>query len=613
MTSLETIQCKGAAIVLSGLFSAGAVLLIIFGSLSVDSVRMLAVFFTIEEFHFSYSEARHISMAGRAWNVGAGFGLIAVLILLFRRRMDIVFIQFAADGRDFIGSCRESLRATFLRISKLEAILLLSCIAVGAGLRFHFLGAPLAYDEGNAFQMSQQPFYLMLTNQSAAYHSLAVVSAGIFTRIFGTAEWVIRAPMLIAGLALLPVVYWVSRILFSRAVGIVATAIVAVAWPLVAYSVNARGYAFGNLAFVIMLGMVPYLVRTRNWAAIVAFASLSAIAGYSVQSMAFGYTVAFTFLAFSMLDRDGYRIVPRMIEMGVATSILTIGILILLFSPFLLAHGFSLLTVESEPLSGAPAMSMAGIIVDQLEKLYAQSMIDIPGGIQAILSAGLVTGMLFDRRGAILVAAALVGVAPMLFLVGVQLPPARIWQFLIPPLAMVTGRGLTIWVQALGQHKILHGVAGAAVVAGAVSVGFNAVKSGSVLYELIGRKSNWKLVDFSFEFANRVERGDVIVGKFAYRPILNYYLRQSLSKRGLRLVQRVTPTTDVIGRVCEVALPCPEKSNARRIYFDGDEKFTISVLRRYGIIHDPVIPKIAVMRSPIWDRHILYCWGCGRS
>src|SRR6185503_12703607 len=92
---------------------------------------------------------------------------------------------------------------------------------------------------------ARMPFGQMITRIAAGdlhpplHHSLVWISI----RLFGTSEFAVRLPSLIAGVALVPVLFWVGRVCFDRRTGWVAATLAAVAPFGVWYSQEARMYS----------------------------------------------------------------------------------------------------------------------------------------------------------------------------------------------------------------------------------------------------------------------------------------------------------------------------------------------------------------------------------
>jgi mannosyltransferase len=120
---------------------------------------------------------------------------------------------------------------------------LLAIMFLGAVLRFYGLGFQslwagelASWDFGGRDTISrvvqdgsQPPFYFLILH---------------FARwIFGDSEWALRLPSAIAGWLCIPAIYFLGKKLYSEREGIIAALLVAVLWPTVYYSQEARPYA----------------------------------------------------------------------------------------------------------------------------------------------------------------------------------------------------------------------------------------------------------------------------------------------------------------------------------------------------------------------------------
>lgn len=125
-------------------------------------------------------------------------------------------------------------------------------------------------DEAISVRQAQLPFAAMLSDVAAndvhppLHHALLWLTV----RIAGTSETAVRLPSLLAGVALVPVLAWVGRVLFDRRTGWVAAALGTIAPFCVWYSQEARMYAlFMTLAAVAIGAQVQALRRgeRRDW------------------------------------------------------------------------------------------------------------------------------------------------------------------------------------------------------------------------------------------------------------------------------------------------------------------------------------------------------------
>ena len=136
------------------------------------------------------------------------------------------------------GAATDSLRPPWVEVAAVTAL--------AAVLRLGTLGLQsYEFDEAATLHVIRGSFTDML--QGVARHEstppLYYVLAWIWTQAFGTGEAGLRLLSAIAGVATVPVVYVVGRILASRRIGLVAAAIVATSPYLVFYSQEARSYA----------------------------------------------------------------------------------------------------------------------------------------------------------------------------------------------------------------------------------------------------------------------------------------------------------------------------------------------------------------------------------
>lgn len=146
-------------------------------------------------------------------------------------------------------------------------IAVLGLVVVGAALRLYALGQPsLWFDEAittNAaiglLEHGRPAFPSGAVYWRAFPHTLLV--AGSLAG-FGVSEWAARFPSVLAGVATIPVVYWLGREVGNRRVGLVAAALVtALTWE-IAWSRQARMYQLLQLAYAVALLGLARVDRT---------------------------------------------------------------------------------------------------------------------------------------------------------------------------------------------------------------------------------------------------------------------------------------------------------------------------------------------------------------
>lgn len=145
-------------------------------------------------------------------------------------------------------------------------------------------------------------------------------------RLFGDSLPALRAPALVAGVALIPATYAAGSALYDREAGLLAAALVAGSAPMVEYSVNARGYTLTWLATVLLVAVGARLVARRDPAAWACWIMIATLGLYAVPTMALALFAISAWMALNMLAIGAQR---RLVELAVALGIT--GALVLLF------------------------------------------------------------------------------------------------------------------------------------------------------------------------------------------------------------------------------------------------------------------------------------------
>lgn len=157
-------------------------------------------------------------------------------------------------------------------------------------------------DEAISVRQAQLGFGQMLDDmQTTDVHPpLHYAVLWITVRAFGVSEFAVRLPSLVAGVALVPALYWVGRVVYDRRTGWVAAALGACAPFCVWYSQEARMYAMFMLFATLALGAHVQAVRRgerRDWVAYAAATAAMAWTQYfailpiAVQQGAFAWAL----------------------------------------------------------------------------------------------------------------------------------------------------------------------------------------------------------------------------------------------------------------------------------------------------------------------------------
>ncbi|HEU4841361.1 MAG TPA: glycosyltransferase family 39 protein [Ilumatobacteraceae bacterium] len=157
-------------------------------------------------------------------------------------------------------------------------------------------------DEAISVVQAQQPFGRMIAEMKTTdvhpplHHAILWVTV----RIFGTSEVAVRLPSLVAGVALVPVLFWVGRTLFDRRTGWIAAMLATIAPFCVWYSQEARMYSQFMLFAALAIGFQVLAVRRGRWydwalygvsTALLFWTQYFGIMPILVQQAAFGWAV----------------------------------------------------------------------------------------------------------------------------------------------------------------------------------------------------------------------------------------------------------------------------------------------------------------------------------
>lgn len=121
------------------------------------------------------------------------------------------------------------------------------------------------------------PGELLFSYTSANQHVLNSLGMWVTRQLFGEAEWALRLPALLFGVAGVPAMYWLARVArFTRGAALVAALLLALSYHHIWFSQNARGYT-GYVCFS-LLSTAAFLMLLRSperrWLVIFALTSM---------------------------------------------------------------------------------------------------------------------------------------------------------------------------------------------------------------------------------------------------------------------------------------------------------------------------------------------------
>jgi hypothetical protein len=204
---------------------------------------------------------------------------------------------------------------------------------LGAALRLRILDNPIEYDEAfTYFHYGAGTLWNAVSNYGLPNnHIFHSVCLWLSTRALGLSVLSLRLPVLVAGIALVPLTYLLGREASGSVAAAFSAALMAGCKVFAFYSVDARGYGLQAALFVAALLLTPRLVRQPSAALCAALAATTALALFTIPTLVFGVGSIFLWglqLAFETPDARSKRTLWL-----VASALLAAALAGLLYAP----------------------------------------------------------------------------------------------------------------------------------------------------------------------------------------------------------------------------------------------------------------------------------------
>ncbi|MFH1150722.1 MAG: glycosyltransferase family 39 protein [Actinomycetota bacterium] len=170
------------------------------------------------------------------------------------------------------------------------------------------------------------------------FHTLLV---HLNTRLLGAEPWAVRFPALLAGIAVIPLTYIAIRKFFSHEPALLATGLTVVAWPLISFSGNARGYTILTLLFLFMMLSAHRALMKNDALSWVALVVLATIGFYTAPTMLYFFGGLALWLLLSALRGDTTARPSRIVYRLAVSCLLVIVLVLLLYAPALIETGLT--------------------------------------------------------------------------------------------------------------------------------------------------------------------------------------------------------------------------------------------------------------------------------
>ncbi len=248
---------------------------------------LLALFFSLATFEFNQLAFNHLAPDGslelfsvdlfqQLKNIVLVTGLILGMGTLWglqqRKRLTAtiqkklnaqILATLRSDWRQLLQDAKPSSNEKF------HLITLLIITMFGFAIRLWIINRPVQHDEAYSFiAFASRPLkYLLMDYHLPNNHIFQNLLVYLSYHMFGNQPWIMRLPVLLFGVVIIPITYFTSKALYNRHSGLIAAGFVASASPLIDYSTNGRGYILICTFTLGIIGLAAYLHKRKNQAA----------------------------------------------------------------------------------------------------------------------------------------------------------------------------------------------------------------------------------------------------------------------------------------------------------------------------------------------------------
>ncbi|MFC1567179.1 glycosyltransferase family 39 protein, partial [bacterium] len=203
-----------------------------------------------------------------------------------------------------------------------------------------FLFEPVYGDEAATLtQFVFRPWYFALSDYSIPNnHIFHTFLAHVIYKIFGNQLWILRLPVFVSGICLIPLIFGINTYLFDKYTALLSTVFVAAATVLVHYSVDARGYNILILIFYLLLALVLYLRSNNNLFVWLLFSVIASLGFYTIPLMLYPYSVLIVLVLENLFNLDNKERKKYCVYLLISI-LLTIILTFVLYLPVIISFG----------------------------------------------------------------------------------------------------------------------------------------------------------------------------------------------------------------------------------------------------------------------------------
>jgi hypothetical protein len=401
-------------------------------------------------------------------------------------------------------------------------VTVLLLVGIGLLVRWHFLFDPIEFDESDSIMSyGARPIVIGLSSYTQPNnHIFHTIWLHLAWLLFGTWEWAIRLPALVAGLVLIPVSYALGKQFYDRPTGLLAAALITGSPWMVLYSVEGRGYTILCVLACVVWLCSRSLLRQDQWPVWLGWALAIALGMYTIPTFLYVAAGVALWLVLGVWSRPAAARNPFLVRFVIATG-LAIGMTLLFYLPVLLVLGPGPLVANPyvKPRTLAYVLERAPLSLRELIQFWTG---DYPGPVAAVLAVALAFGLVRRYRGngyALPPFLAAIVMGLLMALAQRVVPYTRVWTYWTPLAAVTVAAGL-VWLLRLSKGSLRLSAALALLVATSLSafVWVGRVVPARSTYPGIENIAVWLQAN--------LKPGDVVTAERTAGAPLTYYLRR---------------------------------------------------------------------------------------
>jgi len=335
-----------------------------------------------------------------------------------------------------------------------DVLWLVALTALGVVVRADALNQPMAYDEAYTFLNFVNPGFPELFNYPLPNnHVLHTILVCLSTLCFGSSPVAIRLPAFLAGVATVPLTFWLCRMLLAGRSGYLATTVVSIgAAYLILYSAMARGYSLLTSLTLVLAIVGLCVVKRPTWTGCAVLSLIGALGMLTIPTMLFALAGLYLWLgALLWIERGSlHRVLTGLLApCALMTALLSIA----LYTPSIAQSGGARSIIANSFVRPLPWAEFSSQLVPHVQSAAVQFAWNLPKAARALCAPLVLIGMLAAARqrnwaAALLAPSMLAGGAAVL-LSKQSIPFHRTWLYLIPFTAIAADIGLSYAMRAV--------------------------------------------------------------------------------------------------------------------------------------------------------------------